>query len=67
MLNVQVNGRKTTLAQGSTVASLVTTMQLEGKRFAIERNGEIVPKGALGTVPVQEGDAYEIVIAVGGG
>jgi thiamine biosynthesis protein ThiS len=49
------------------VAALVTTMQLEGKRYAIERNGEIVPKSAVDSTPVEDGDQYEVVIAVGGG
>ena len=67
MLNIKVNGRPTTLPPGALVAALVTTMQLEGKRYAIERNGEIVPKSAVGSTLVEDGDQYEVVIAVGGG
>ena len=33
---------------GFTVAQLVVKLGLEGKRLAIERNGEIVPRGAFG-------------------
>ena len=67
MLNIKVNGQTTTLPPGALVAALVKTMQLEGKRYAIERNGEIVPKSAVDSTPVEDGDQYEVVIAVGGG
>jgi thiamine biosynthesis protein ThiS len=67
MLNIKVNGQATTLPFGTLVAALVTTMQLEGKRYAIERNGEIVPKSEVGNTPIEDGDEYEVVIAVGGG
>ncbi|MEX1074087.1 MAG: sulfur carrier protein ThiS [Burkholderiales bacterium] len=49
------------------VAELVRSMSLAGKRIAVERNGEIVPKSAHGTTLVTDGDRLEIVVAVGGG
>jgi len=49
------------------VAELLRGMGLEGKRLAVERNGEIVPKSAHAATPLAEGDRIEIVIAVGGG
>ena len=67
MINIKVNGRETTLPRGALVAALVAAMQLEGKRFAIERNGEIVPKSAVGETAIEDGDQFEIVVAVGGG
>ena len=67
MINIKVNGRETTLPPGALVAALVASMQLEGKRFAIERNGEIVPKSAVGDTVIEDGDQFEVVIAVGGG
>ena len=42
-------------------------MALAGKKIAIERNGEIVPKSAHGSTLVLDGDRLEIVAAVGGG
>jgi thiamine biosynthesis protein ThiS len=38
-----------------------------GKRVAVERNGEIVPKSKHAATPLAEGDQVEIVVAVGGG
>jgi len=50
-----------------TVADLVRELALQGKRVAVERNGEIVPKGRHGETRVAPGDKIEIVAAVGGG
>lgn len=49
------------------VAELVRVLDLEGKRIAVERNGEIVPKGLYAATAVVPGDRLEIVAAVGGG
>ena len=50
-----------------TVAVLLDSMDLAGKRVAVERNGEIVPKGRHGETLLAAGDRIEIVVAVGGG
>jgi sulfur carrier protein len=50
-----------------TVADLVRELSLEGKRIAIEKNGAIVPRSRYAHTPVADGDALEIVGAVGGG
>ena len=50
-----------------TVAELVLALALTGKRIAVERNGEIVPKSRYGDTAVGPGDRIEIVAAVGGG
>lgn len=49
------------------VANLVTTLELEGKRLAIECNGEIVPRSQFADTQLGDGDKLEIVGAVGGG
>jgi sulfur carrier protein len=51
----------------ATVADLVRALKLEGKRIAIERNGEIVPKSRYAQTKVAAGDRLEVVAAVGGG
>ena len=50
-----------------TVAALVETLGYTGKRIAVERNGEIVPKSQHGSTALAAGDQLEIVVAVGGG
>lgn len=51
----------------ATVAELVRALQLEGRRIAVERNGEIVPRSLYATTAVSAGDRLEVVAAVGGG
>ncbi len=51
----------------ATVAELVAALDLVGKRIAIERNGEIVPRSRYAETPVSAGDRLEVVVAVGGG
>jgi sulfur carrier protein len=40
---------------------------LQGKRIALERNGEIVPRSQFGAMELNDGDTLEVVVAVGGG
>jgi sulfur carrier protein len=67
-MQLTVNGAPRTLAQeGATVADVVRELALEGKRIAVERNGEIVPRSRYADTRVEDGDRLEIVGAVGGG
>jgi sulfur carrier protein len=67
MIQVTVNGAAQRFERPLAVAELVQGMSLAGKRIAVERNGEIVPKSAHGATLVTDGDRLEIVVAVGGG
>lgn len=68
MIALTINGNNRSFdVTEFTVAQLVGKMGLEGKRIAIERNGEIVPRGAFAETPLLSGDKLEIVGAVGGG
>lgn len=49
------------------VLALIEHMQIGNKRIAIERNGEIVPRGQFADQMLSDGDKLEIVVAVGGG
>jgi len=67
-LEILVNGSLHRLDPApATVADLVRALSLEGKRIAVERNGEIVPKGRYAATAVAASDRIEIVAAVGGG
>ena len=66
-MEISVNGEPRSVAAALSVAELLREMGLEGKRLAVERNGEIVPKSSHAATPLAEGDRIEIVIAVGGG
>ncbi|MDD3674629.1 MAG: sulfur carrier protein ThiS [Thauera propionica] len=67
MIQVIVNGQPEMLAPGLTVLGLLEARGLVGKRLAVERNGEIVPKARHAEVALTDGDRLEIVVAVGGG
>ena len=67
MLQLSINGEPRCFDQVSTVADLVVALSLYGKRVAVERNGEIVPRGLHAQTCLQDQDQLEIVVAVGGG
>ncbi|MCB1930440.1 MAG: sulfur carrier protein ThiS [Rhodocyclaceae bacterium] len=67
MIHVTLNGQPERLAAPTTVAAFLEARMLAGKRLAVERNGEIVPKSRHRETPIEDGDRVEIVIAVGGG
>jgi sulfur carrier protein len=50
-----------------TFETLIREINLEGRRFAIERNGEIIPKSQFNEYTLNDGDKLEIIGAVGGG
>ena len=67
MIQLSVNGQVQRLEPGANVAQLLNALELTGKRVAVERNGEIVPRGRYAVTRLADGDALEIVVAVGGG
>jgi sulfur carrier protein len=67
MTEIIVNGKATPVADASTVQDLLSCLGLEGKRIAVERNGEIVPRSLHAATRIVAGDRFEIVVAVGGG
>ena len=66
-LLLRINGAERRFATPLTVEALVGELGVEGKRIAIERNGEIVPRSRYGVVELADGDRLEVVVAVGGG
>ena len=67
-MELTVNGVVRRLAPPpANVADLVRALNLEGKRIAVERNGEIVPKSRYAETALAVGDRLEVVAAVGGG
>lgn len=62
-----VNGEPRVLPEPISVADLVSELGVTGRRIALERNGEIVPRGEFATTMLAPGDKLEIVQAIGGG
>jgi thiazole synthase len=66
-LSIRVNGEHRRVYEGMNVAEMVNSLGLDPLRVAVERNLELVPRGTLEQVCVEDGDDYEIVHFVGGG
>ncbi len=67
MIEVQVNGAVERFESGTDICALLERLQLAGKRVAVEKNGEIVPRSRFAQTALADGDRLEIVVAVGGG
>ncbi len=67
MIRITVNGAAHCFERPLEVSALLSTLNLAGKKVAVERNGEIVPKSSHAATLLADGDRLEIVVAVGGG
>src|SRR3546814_2838881 len=55
MLSIILNGEQRQVREGS-IADLVASLGLDGKKVAVERNRTIVPRSTLADVALAEGD-----------
>jgi len=67
VITININGSARQLPDSTSIAALIGEMGLTGKRIALERNGEIVPRSTFATQQLADGDKLEVVVAVGGG
>ena len=66
MSTITVNG-KTLQTTHQTVQLVVNELGLSEGRYAVEVDGELIPKSELGKLRINEGMIIEVVQAVGGG
>jgi sulfur carrier protein len=66
-IRVVLNGTPREFPAPLTFGQLLDELSLEGRRLAVERNGEIVPRSTFGEALLEDGDRIEVVVAVGGG
>ena len=66
-MDIQLNGDALTVADNTTVLSLLEQQGLGGRRVAVEVNGAIVPRSRHNDHLLHDGDRIEIVHALGGG
>ncbi len=71
-MQIQLNGKPHVLERAEpggdfTLGSLVSELDLVGRRLAIEVNGELVPRSEHEHFRLTPGDRVEIVQAIGGG
>ncbi|MDD2684871.1 MAG: sulfur carrier protein ThiS [Gallionella sp.] len=67
MITVSINGESRQFNQALSVAEFIEELGYTGKRIALERNGEIVPRSQFAQQMIVDGDKLELVVAVGGG
>ena len=67
MINLIVNGKENQLEGPTGLISYLESLNVNMNFIAVAHNGEVVPRGDLGDVTLEDGDRLEIVRAVGGG
>jgi sulfur carrier protein len=66
-IRISLNGAPREFPGSLTFSQLIDELALAGRRLAVERNGEIVPRSRFGEARLADGDRIEVVMAVGGG
>ncbi|MBI3222238.1 MAG: sulfur carrier protein ThiS [Nitrosomonadales bacterium] len=66
-MTLSINGESRQFPAALTAAELIEILGYTGKRIALERNGEIVPRSTFAAQQLTDGDKLEVVVAVGGG
>jgi thiamine biosynthesis protein ThiS len=66
-MKLWVNGEERRFEAALDVAALVAALGLDGRKVAVERNLEIVPRSTYAATVLAEGDRVEIVHFIGGG
>lgn len=66
-IRITLNGAAREFPAPLTFAELLEQLSLAGKRLAVERNGELVPRSGFREARLADGDRIEVVVAVGGG
>ena len=64
---VVVNGKELELENSATAESLITQLNYQDQRIALEVNEAIIPKSKHTEFELNTGDKIEIIKAVGGG
>ena len=66
-MQITLNGKIHILEKETSIASLITDLQLDPRKIAIEYNLTIIPCKEYDDIYITEGDVLEIVQFIGGG
>lgn len=66
-MRLSINGEVQEFAELGNVAELLTKLDLDPRKIAVELNREIVPRSAYAATRLSDGDQIEIVHFIGGG
>ncbi|NND45564.1 MAG: sulfur carrier protein ThiS [Xanthomonadales bacterium] len=67
MIEITVNGEALSVKPDLDIPGLLQQLGLAEKRVAVELNREIIPRSQHSETALSQGDAVEIVHAIGGG
>ena len=67
LITVKLNGKNTGFQGSPTVIALLDSLNINAQQVAVAVNGEVLPRDAWASTEIRDGDAVEIVRAVGGG
>lgn len=66
-IEIELNGGRRELPEGTTVAGLVALLELRPEVVAVERNRALVRRADHAATQLADGDRVEVVTLVGGG
>jgi thiamine biosynthesis protein ThiS len=66
-MEITVNGQPREVSDGSSIAALLSELELEPRHVAVEVNLELVPRAVHAARQLRPGDRLEVVTLVGGG
>lgn len=66
-ISVSLNGREREVAEGTPLSDLLSGLPLPPDGYAVELNGEVVPRSGYPKAFLRGGDKVEVVTLVGGG
>lgn len=66
-MTIKVNGDPVEFPAPMTVSALLSTLDIDPRRVAVELNVAVIKKAAYDSAVVNDGDEVEIVNFVGGG
>ena len=66
-MTIRLNGDPFEVPAPLTVSALLTTLQIDARRVAVELNLVVLKRAAFDTTMIRAGDTMEIVNFVGGG
>ena len=66
-MNIIINGSQHSCPPDANLSELLQLLEMQDKKIALEINKEVIPRGEYDSYTLNEGDAIEIIQAIGGG
>ncbi len=66
-MQIYLNGEPRQIPDNISMAALIESLELSGRRIAVEVNEELVPRSTYSDYTLKPRDRVEIVHAIGGG